>query len=132
MRTANVEPGIFRIIIIAIYRLSGATRSRRIIGNLNRLGRCRFTLKGKRLERHARFRELRGINSVATARLRTGLGHPREAKNDHETENSKHASGQKLFSGQNWLAGDSPHRRIHCYKGTRSFNERNHLYENSL
>ena len=71
MRTADIETGRsrFGIVFVAIVRLSGTNRSRRIIRDLNRLRLLRFPLERKRLKRDAGVGRLRWINRFARSRL---------------------------------------------------------------
>ena len=99
-RTADIETGRsrFRIVFVAIVRLSGTNRSRRVIRDLNRLRLLRFPLERKRLKRHASVGRLRWINRFPIPpQLRVGINDEHETQCSCEQGNAKHGFPRSCF-----------------------------------
>src|SRR3989440_3860055 len=131
MRTADVEAGIFRIVIVSLSRLRRSDPRRRVIRDLNRLRALWLSIKRERLERNS-LDGLRRVNGFARVPgLRAGFVHKRQAQKDCEKEKTKHASGEKLLSGQLFVRQRSVPSSHPLLQGRAILNERKHLYENS-
>ena len=100
MRTASIETGIFRIVIVSLNRLCSSNARRCVISDLNRLRALRLSIKREGLERDT-LDGLRRVNGFAAApRLRAGLGDEQRGQNSCEEENTKHASAGSCFQAK--------------------------------